>query len=96
MGNENVPAAANDDSELPAFFRRRLLTPPHASAYLSHHLGCNVAVATLAKWRCLTSFGPPFHKVMRKVVYARDDLDAWIAARLGKAQRSTSETGDAA
>lgn len=81
---------------LPAFFTRARLTAPEASAYLSHHLGCSVAVATLAKWRIATSFGPPFHRLGRRVVYARSDLDSWINQRLGNARRSTSETAAAA
>ncbi|MCL8382487.1 helix-turn-helix transcriptional regulator [Xanthobacter aminoxidans] len=88
-------AAAAPDI-LPAFFANARLTAPEASAYLGYHLGCSVAVATLARWRCVTSFGPPFHRIGRRVVYARSDLDAWINKRLGNARRSTSQTVAAA
>lgn len=50
------------------------------------HLG--LAPATLSKMRCWGG-SPPFLRLGRKVVYCRDDLDAWLNAR-----RATS-TSDA-
>lgn len=82
--------AANDNPE-PAFFRHRRMVPVEASEYLSARLGCSVAVATLSMWRAKGVAGPLFHKVGRRVVYERADLDAWIVERLGPARRSTSE-----
>lgn len=48
----------------------------------------NLARATLAKLRVLGG-GPPFLKLGAKVLYAPEDLDAWIAAQ-GK-RRSTTD-----
>jgi predicted DNA-binding transcriptional regulator AlpA len=39
-----------------------------------------VAVATLAKWRCIGG-SPAFIKLGRKVGYRRSDLAEWLAAR---------------
>lgn len=41
---------------------------------------CGLAPATMATLRCRGG-GPPYFKIGRRVVYARDDLDAWLAAR---------------
>jgi hypothetical protein len=41
----------------------------------ARHLG--LAPATLAKMRCWGG-SPPFIRLGRKVVYCRDDLDAWL------------------
>ncbi len=38
-----------------------------------------IAKATLAKWRW-NGNGPPWCKCGARVVYSRDDLDAWIAS----------------
>lgn len=51
-----------------------LLTPAEAAAYL------RLSKSTLAKLRCVGG-GPRFKKLGRKIVYARADLDAWLAAR---------------
>lgn len=45
---------------------------------LSDVLG--VVKGTLAKWR-LTGEGPPYHKVGTRVMYAADDVRAWLDAR---------------
>lgn len=60
-----------------------LLTTEDAAAYVG------LAVQTLAKMR-VTGESPPFHKLGRRVVYDRADLDAWIAIRK---RRSTSDPG---
>jgi len=52
----------------------------------ARHLG--LATATLAKMRCWGG-SPIFMRLGRKIVYRRDDLDAWLNAR-----RATS-TSDA-
>ncbi len=51
-----------------------LLTPAEAAAYL------RLSKSTLAKLRCVGG-GPRFKKLGRKIVYARADLDAWLAER---------------
>jgi hypothetical protein len=49
------------------------------------------AVQTLARWRC-EGGGPPFIRVGRKIMYAIDDLIAWMNARRVS---STSEAANA-
>lgn len=44
------------------------------------HRFTGIAVATLAKMRCVGG-GPPFVKAGRKVLYRRGDLIAWLSAR---------------
>lgn len=51
----------------------------------AHFLG--LAVPTLAKWRT-AGLAPPFHKLGRRIVYRRDDLEAWLASQK---RSSTSE-----
>jgi excisionase family DNA binding protein len=58
-----------------------VLDPSATAAYL------NVAVQTLARWRC-EGGGPAFFKLGSRVRYERDDLDRWLDARRRK---STSD-----
>ena len=92
MNEQTMPPS---EGTLPACleprFRKTRLNPVDASAYLDEVYGTPVAVATLAKWRCLKSDGPPFQLFGRSVFYRRLDLDVWASARLGEPQRSTSE-----
>ena len=53
-----------------------------AAAYL------NLSPGTLEVWRCLGR-GPRYYKVGRRVIYRREDLDAYLAMR-------TVETRDTA
>jgi len=54
----------------------RLLRPNDAA----HYLG--VSEATLAKWRCRVSNGPPYVKLGTRIVaYDQDELDAWPRSR---------------
>ena len=55
-----------------------LATDHLGAAAAARHLG--IAVATAAKLRCRGG-GPPFHKLGRKIVYSRADLDAWLRVR---------------
>ncbi len=48
-----------------------------------------LATQTLAKYR-VTGESPPYHKIGRKIVYDREQLEAWMAERR---RRSTSDTG---
>lgn len=36
--------------------------------------------------------GPLFHKAANAAIYRPEDLDSWALAKIGKAQRSTSDT----
>ncbi|MEA1831738.1 hypothetical protein U8607_06535 [Methylobacterium durans] len=76
-------------------FRKPRLNPVEASDYLAAVYGTPVAVATLAKWRCIKSDGPPFERFGRSIFYRRLALDEWASARLGQPLRSTSEGGNA-
>jgi predicted DNA-binding transcriptional regulator AlpA len=61
----------------------RMLRPNDAA----HYLG--ISEATLAKWRCRVSSGPPYVKLGPRIVaYDQDELDAWMR---GRSRRSTSE-----
>jgi hypothetical protein len=62
-----------------------------AARYLHEVHGISVQPATLAKWFCTRSDGPPAHLAGRFPLYPRDGLDAWAARRLGPLRRSTSE-----
>lgn len=62
---------------------KRMLVAEDAATYLG------MATQTLAKLRW-SGDSPPFFKVGRKVVYAREDLDSWLALRR---RRSTSDSG---
>lgn len=44
----------------------------------AEHLG--VSVQTLANWACTGKEKIPFHKLGRKVLYMRTDLDAYLAS----------------
>ena len=63
---------------------KRLL-PAHEAA---EHIG--IAPQTLAKLRW-SGESPPYHKIGRKVVYDRDELEKWLKERR---RRSTSDRGD--
>lgn len=62
-------------------FDKQHLRTPAAATYLG------LGRSTLEKKR-LTGDGPPYAKAGRIVVYARADLDAWLASRR---RHSTSE-----
>jgi predicted DNA-binding transcriptional regulator AlpA len=48
-----------------------------------------VSPSTLSKWR-MTGGGPHYVQAGRRIVYRRQDIDAWLAARV---KRSTSDPG---
>lgn len=62
-----------------------VLLPTHEAA---RRLG--LAPATLAKWRCLRSDGPPFRRLGARVLYSSADLNAWV--QLHAKQASTRDT----
>jgi hypothetical protein len=51
------------------------LTPRDAAKYIG------LAPTTMAKIRCRSNDGPRFMRLGRKILYARSDLDTWLAAR---------------
>lgn len=55
---------------------------PDAAAYL------NLSVSTLEVWRCLGK-GPRYCKIGRRVIYRREDLDAFLASRIVETRDTT-------
>jgi hypothetical protein len=82
----HVPPAEPPITNWPPNLRRR-----EAARYLRLVHGIPVEAATLAKWFCIHSDGPPAFKCGRVPLYPRDALDAWAIRRLGPLRRSTSE-----
>jgi excisionase family DNA binding protein len=80
------PRAQRDaPQKTPGAADRPILTTTDAAIYLG------LALQTLAKMR-LAGDSPPYFKLGRRVLYKREELDAWLALRR---RRSTSDTGDA-
>lgn len=73
----------NDQARLALLPKSTWLTPVQTGRYL------NIAISTLAKWRCQGG-GPTFHKVGRLVRYRISDLDDFVEIRRHK---NTSERG---
>lgn len=61
---------------------KRMLNTAEAAVYVG------LAKSTLDKLRTLSSDGPPFCKLGRRIAYAVDDLDTWLMAHR---RRSTAE-----
>jgi hypothetical protein len=85
---ERSPRSINPPEE-PRFMRRRL-----AGQYLKANYGFG-SPNWLAKLASVGG-GPKFHKAGAAALYTRADLDAWALARIGRAQVSTSDFGEAA
>lgn len=77
---------------LPPALRKPRLRRWEASEYLEMVHGISYAPATLAKMASIGG-GPIYQKANNTPLYARDELDAWALARLGKPRRSTSDEG---
>lgn len=73
-----------------AINQRRPLRRSEASEYLENQHGIRRTVSTLAKLAVIGG-GPVFRRVGRTPLYAPDDLDAWVAVKLGPPQRTTSD-----
>ena len=100
MMNNSHPVIVTTPYELQALIRdavrteMAVLRPPRevkdvldekqAAAYINQKPG------TLRQWRSL-SRGPAYHKKGRRVLYKKNDLDAWLAA----GRTFTGETPDA-
>ena len=67
----------------------RMLFPHEASSYLRER-GVPRGVRTLAKLRWAGG-GPLYHRVGRNIVYATDDLDAYIESVTSRPFASTAE-----
>ena len=66
------------------------LLGPDAAAYLTRR-GLKISNSTLGRLRSVGG-GPTYHRVAaNRVLYAEEDLDAWLEQRLGKAVSNTAE-----
>jgi hypothetical protein len=71
----------------------KLLRRKAASEYLHQAHGVERAPSTLAKL-AVTGGGPAFRRIGRVPLYAADDLDAWVASKLGpRTHRSCQDAG---
>jgi hypothetical protein len=61
-----------------------------ASAYLRDKFNVKREPGTLAKL-AVTGGGPPFRLLNRVPLYTPDELDRWVASRLGPRMQSTSD-----
>ena len=73
---------------------RAFLSRAEAAEYVQSH-GLPRARGTLPKY-ATTGGGPRYHKFGQRCVYRREDLDAWMAARLGRSVTTTSSDGETA
>ena len=74
---------------------RAFLSRAEAAEYVQSH-GLPLARGTLQKY-ATTGEGPRYHKFGQRCVYRREDLDAWMATKLGRPVTSSSNaeaTGD--
>ncbi len=72
---------------------RAFLSRAEAAEYVQSH-GLPLARGTLQKY-ATTGEGPRYHKFGQRCVYRREDLDAWMATKLGRPV-TTSSDGEAA
>jgi len=68
----------------------RLLRRKAASAYVHETYGLERAPSTLAKLAVIGG-GPVFRRMNRVALYSIDDLDQWVASKLSRPMRSTSD-----
>lgn len=71
----------------------RYLRRSEAAAYVANHYGFPCSRQWLAKLAVIGD-GPVFRKAGRYPIYRPEDLDRWAQARIGPAQRSTSDVAD--
>jgi excisionase family DNA binding protein len=81
--NSRPPAGKPARPEEPSHNGKIFMTTKDAATYVG------LAVQTLAEMR-VSGESPTFHKLGRRVLYDREDLDAWLATRK---RASTSDTG---
>ena len=75
-----VPDRRREEA-LPARLRKPRLRRSEACEYLADVHGIEVAVATMAKWASQGT-GPAYSTLHRTPLYARTDLDEWVAVHL--------------
>ena len=85
FGYRWAPLEKDDAMELHRFLRRKA-----ASAYLHKTYGLERAPSTLAKLAVIGG-GPVFRRMNRVPLYSIDDLDEWVASKLSRPMRSTSD-----
>jgi hypothetical protein len=75
----------------PTDHTKRFLRRVDAAAYVTERYGFPCSRQWLAKL-AVVGGGPMFRKAGRYPIYDPADLDRWARARIGPAQRSTSDT----
>ena len=88
LPTDPTPRSINAPDE-PRFMRRRL-----AGQYLKANYGFG-SPNWLGKLATVGG-GPKFHKAGAAALYKKSDLDEWALGRIGRAQSSTSDIGEAA
>jgi hypothetical protein len=78
------------ETSLPANLRKPRLRRCEASTYLALRHGVTLAPATLAKL-AVSGTGPAFQRMNRSPLYATDELDRWVASRLGAPTSNTTK-----
>ncbi|MFI4973724.1 MAG: hypothetical protein ACHP84_04190 [Caulobacterales bacterium] len=68
------------------------LSPREASGFLREAFGVVRTPATLAKLRVIGG-GPAYRKLNRAVLYATEDLRAWVSVALEIRRTSTTDEG---
>lgn len=87
---QNTPLAGPEKNYLPPAIRSKpRLRRDEACTYLELAHGITYAVASLARMACHGG-GPRYSKVNRTPLYAKTDLDAWAAEKLGEPINNTS------
>ncbi len=72
---------------------KRFLRRVEAANYVTDRYGFPCSRQWLAKL-AVVGGGPLFRKAGRYPIYQPEDLDRWAQARIGPAQRSTSDVAD--
>jgi predicted DNA-binding transcriptional regulator AlpA len=52
-----------------------------------------ISVSTLNKWRMHTNNGPKYSKLGSRVIYPKDQLDAWMAQNLKSSTSQYEQAG---
>ena len=86
--NSNPHSGGTPLACLPPNLRKPRLRRCEASTYLALRHGVTLAPATLAKMACAGG-GPAFQRMNRSPLYSTEELDRWVAARLGAPTSNT-------
>jgi predicted DNA-binding transcriptional regulator AlpA len=74
----------------------KMMTRQQVCDYVRNKFGLQLSPLTLEKFASQGG-GPSFYRFgTRRVYYYESDIDAWVNTRLGRALRSTSDSGQGA